>query len=35
MKGLTKHFVECVFGFGMNRLEARIMLNLSGLCYEL
>ena len=34
MKEQTKHFVDRVFEFGMNRLEAQIKWNLAGLGYE-
>jgi hypothetical protein len=29
-----KHFAECVFKYGMNRLEAQIKKNLAGVGYE-
>jgi hypothetical protein len=35
MKEQTKHFDERVFKYGMNRMEAQIMLNLAGLSYDI
>jgi len=35
MKEQTKDCDDCVFGYGMNRLEARIEKNLAGVGYDL
>ena len=34
MKAQIKHFADCVFEYGLNRLEAQIKQNLGGLGYE-
>ena len=33
MKEQTKHFANCGFEYGVNRLEAQIKWNLAGLGY--
>lgn len=35
MKEQRRHFAECVFEYGMNRLEAQIKKNLAGVGYEI
>ena len=34
MKEQTKHFGECVFKYGMNRLETQIKRNLAGVGFN-